>query len=200
MSSAARRRRGDDRRRHRPVLRGRRRATRCAPRCDFPDGDEAAAEVVRVEPGARATGRPRRQRHPPGGRPQRARGVVHQGLLRRPGDGRAVVLPRQAEPAPARAAAERARGARDRAAPGRESRRQARLGGRLARPRPIGLALVRREANPGDTVARRRASRHSSWTSPSRDRFANSTRAPTRKGAAHGRSRDRARQPHRRGA
>ena len=31
--------------------------------------------------------------------------VVHQGLLRRPGDGRAAVLPRQAEPPPARPAA-----------------------------------------------------------------------------------------------
>ena len=46
---------------------------------------------------------------PPGGRAQRARRRVHEGLLRRPGDRRAAALPRQAEPPPARAAAARAR-------------------------------------------------------------------------------------------
>ena len=64
---------------------------------------------------------------------------------------------------------------------------------------PIALALVRREANPGDTV--------------DLDGFDGThSRRPVRavksvqhqqfgpKGAAHGRSRDRARQPHRRGA
>ena len=48
---------------------------------------------------------PRRHRDPPGGRAQRARRVVHQGLLRRPGDRRAPALPRQAQPPSPRAAA-----------------------------------------------------------------------------------------------
>ena len=61
---------------------------------DVPVVPEAAAEVLRVE-----SGRPRYgldlddAHHPPGGRPQRARGELHQGLLRRPGDGRAPALP-----------------------------------------------------------------------------------------------------------
>ena len=38
--------------------------------------------------------RPRRQRHPPGGRAERARGQLHEGLLRRPGDGRAPATTR----------------------------------------------------------------------------------------------------------
>ena len=58
----------------------------------------------RVRPPA-LRGRPRRHRDPPGGRPQRPRGVVHQGLLRRPGDRRPPVLPRQAQPPSARPAA-----------------------------------------------------------------------------------------------
>ena len=117
--------------------------------------DEEAAEVLRVE-----RGRPRYGvdlddvRDPAGGRAQRARGVVHQGLLRRAGDGRAAVLPRQAEPPPARAAAVGARRDRRRAA----ARRASRSGGSgpsRSRPcyGPIALALVRREAAPGDTLA-----------------------------------------------
>ena len=49
--------------------------------------------------------RPRRLGDPAGGRAQRARRLLHQGLLRRPGDRRAPLLPRQAQPSPARAAA-----------------------------------------------------------------------------------------------
>ena len=67
---------------------------------------EMAAEIVRVE-----SGRPRfgidldRHRDPAGGRPQRARRVLQEGLLRRAGDRRAAVHCGQAEPPPARAAA-----------------------------------------------------------------------------------------------
>ncbi len=82
------------------------------------DDLRAALQAPRRGPGVRRGGRgtarrarpaplrdrPRRLRDPPGGRPQRARGVVHQGLLRGPGDGRASPLPGQAEPASARAA------------------------------------------------------------------------------------------------
>ena len=71
-----------------------------------------AVECLRVE-----RGRPRYgidlddTRDPAGGRAQRPRGLVHQGLLRRPGDGRAALLPRQAQPPPARPAAARRRSA-----------------------------------------------------------------------------------------
>ena len=77
--------------------------------------------------------RPRRRRDPAGGRAQRARGVVHQGLLRRPGDRRPAALPRQAEPPPARRAAVGAGGDRRRAATRREGGRAGRLGRDLAR-------------------------------------------------------------------
>ena len=114
---------------------------------------EAAAEVVRVERGRPALRRrPRRGDDPPGGRPQRPRGELHQGLLRRPGDRRAAVLPRQAQPPPAR----------PEALGGAAGRRRLRLGERevgtlassLVSPvhGPIGLALVRREAEPGATL------------------------------------------------
>ena len=111
---------------------------------------EAAAEIVRVEPG-----RPRYGVDlddgvdPAGGRPQRARRQLHEGLLRRPGDGRAAAL--QGKPnrhlrglrlsapvAPRHAAARSA------------SARSARVGSVVVSPRlgPIALALVRREAGP----------------------------------------------------
>ncbi len=51
-----------------------------------------------------ATGGHRRQHDPPGGGAERARGELHEGLLRRPGDGRASVLQGQAQPPSARAA------------------------------------------------------------------------------------------------
>ena len=103
--------------------------------------------------------RPRRDDDPPGGRAQRARGLLHEGLLRRPGDGRAPALQGQAQPPPARAAALRAR------------RRPARsccsassvvgtLGSVARSPAhgPIALALVRREAPPGMRLAAGEAS------------------------------------------
>ena len=74
---------------------------------------------------------------PPGGRDQRARGQLHQGLLHRPGDRRPAALQGQAEPPPARPAARRRR---PRAGdPIRLGERE--LGtvghrGRLPRPRP----------------------------------------------------------------
>ena len=97
---------------------------------------------------------PRRHRDPPGGRTQRARRVVHQGLLRRPGDRRAPALPRQAQPPSPRAAARR-----DAAVTGDElafeGRAVGRLGSVAVSPRfgPIALALVRREAPVGSVVA-----------------------------------------------
>ena len=129
-------------------------APRSRPRAPCPASEEAA-EVVRVE-----HGRPRYgvelddERDPAGGRPQRARRVVHQGLLRRAGDRRAAVLPRQAEPPPARAAAVRAGCDRRRAAPRREGGRAA-SDGVVVSPvhGPIALAIVRREAEPGATVS-----------------------------------------------
>ena len=122
---------------------------------DFPDGDEAQAEIVRVEHGRPRYGVDLDDSVIPqeAGLNERAVSFT-KGCYVGPGDGRAALLPRQAEPAPARAAAGRAGRARDRAAAGREGRRQARLGGRLAATTGrSALALVRREANPGDTVA-----------------------------------------------
>ena len=97
---------------------------------------EEAAECVRIE-----SGRPRLGyeiaggRDPAGGRAQRARGELHEGLLRRAGDCRAAALQGQAEPPPARTAALAAgrlrRGGRLR----RQRRRQGRHGRRIARPR-----------------------------------------------------------------
>ena len=56
---------------------------------------EAAAEILRVEPAARATAIDLDDDDdPPGGRAQRARRQLHEGLLRRPGDGRAAALAR----------------------------------------------------------------------------------------------------------
>ena len=79
--------------------------------------------------------RPRRERDPAGGRAQRARGELHQGLLRRPGDGRAPLLQGQAQPPPARAAPV-----------GRRPRRGAEL--RLGE-REVGRLGERRRSRPG---------------------------------------------------
>ena len=79
-----RRRRGDHRRRRRPLLS--RPTDRDAVRAalDFPDGDEAdGRDRARRARAPALRRRPRRQRDPAGGRPQRARGLLHQGLLRR---------------------------------------------------------------------------------------------------------------------
>ena len=168
---------------------------------EFPDGDEAAGRdrARRARPPALRR-RPRRQRDPPGGGPQRARGLVHQGLLRRPGDGRAA-----ATTAASRTGACSGLRLSEPVEPGTELKLGEKVVGKLGsvvvspEHGPIGLALVRREANPGDTVAST-GRRHSSSTSPSRGRVDSGPTVRTRKGAAHGRSRDRARQPHRRGA
>jgi hypothetical protein len=73
-------------------------------------GDRArGGRAPEVRGGPRARGR-----DPPGGWSQRAGGVVHQGLLRRPGDGRQALLQGQAQPPPARPAAQRSRAVRQR--------------------------------------------------------------------------------------
>ena len=119
------------------------------------------AEVLRVE-----SGRPRYgvdlddTRHPPGGGPQRPRGELHEGLLRRAGDGRAAVLQGQAQPAPARPAPVGRRRRRARRCVLGE-REVGTLTSSAVSPAlgPIGLALVRREAEPGAELARRRRRR-----------------------------------------
>ena len=97
--------------------------------------------------------RSRRERHPPGGRAQRASRVLHQGLLCRPGDRRAALLPGQAKPAAAGVAAVSGRRftARSSASTGGVV---GRTGSVALSPRfgPIALALVRREAPLGAEV------------------------------------------------
>ena len=102
----------------------------------FPDGDEAAAEVVRVESGRPRYGVDLDDSVIPQEAGLNERAVsftkgcyVGQETVAR------LLLPGQAEPAPAGPEAERAGGARDRVAARREGRRQARLGGRVARAR-----------------------------------------------------------------
>ena len=98
--------------------------------------------------------RPRRHRDPPGGGPERARGELHQGLLRRPGDGRAPLLQGQAQPAPARAARCPRRPRRAISCCSASGRWAASASAAVS-PRlgPIALALVRREAEPGSVVS-----------------------------------------------
>ena len=136
----------------------------CSPRPRTPTrcGTRSTRRRPRGGRGDRACGvrtaalrrRPRRRGDPAGGRPQRAGGLVHQGLLRRPGDRRPALLSRQAQPAPAR----------PRACPrrpdpatscGSARRPSASSGTVVVSPihGPIALALVRREAEPGATVA-----------------------------------------------
>ena len=119
--------------------------------------DEAAAEVVRVE-----SGRPRYgvdvddDDDPPGGRAQRARGQLHEGLLRRPGDGRATALARASRTAHLRGlrlSGRRVRRARPRAP---ASARSAGSDERWSSPRVTARSrwrIVRREAAVGDTIA-----------------------------------------------
>ena len=133
---------GDHRRCARRAARGaapsrspRRRSTCCASR-----------------PGARATASTSTRRDPAGGRAQRARRLVHEGLLRRPGDGRAPALQGQAEPPSARAAAVRAGARRRRAVPRRARGRAAGSVADSPAHGPIGLALVRREAGVGEVL------------------------------------------------
>ena len=115
---------------------------------------EEAAEVVRVERGPAALRR-RARRHddPAGGRAQRARRQLHEGLLRRAGDRRPPVLEGQAEPPPARPAAAARPPIRHAAAPRRPRGRPARRASSLSPAHgPIALALVRREAGVGDVL------------------------------------------------
>ena len=144
----------------------------------IPTGDygEPAAEVLdtaleptRLVRGARAAPDPRghaglgqgdRRPHPPRrGRPDRARGQLHEGLLSRPGADRAAALPRPCESRPARARADelpalghraRLRGQGGRPDHERRARRRPR---RCARLRPSGSPPGRR-ARPR-VVARR---------------------------------------------
>ncbi len=115
------------RRRHRPALRGRPQRRGARLRCASAARRRSARRqrrCLRVE-----RGRPRygvdldESVDPPGGGAQRARGELHQGLLRRPGDGRASLLQGQAQPPSARPAPVRAgrarRGAASRRAAGR---------------------------------------------------------------------------------
>ena len=93
----------------RPPATPRPRSTRCIARGAEPVGEEAA-EIVRVESGRPALrARDDDGDDPAGGGHQRARGQLHQGLLHRPGDGRAAALQGQAEPPPARPAPRRRR-------------------------------------------------------------------------------------------
>ena len=128
--------RGHDGRRHGPVLRGRgpRRGARGAGRSRTATRRPRRSCAWSGPPALRR--RPRRERDPAGGRAQRARGLVHQGLLRGPGDGRAA-----ATTAASRTGACWACSWSEPAPPGTELRLgekvvgQARLGRRLARAR-----------------------------------------------------------------
>ena len=90
---------------------------------------------------------------PPGGRHQRARGQLHQGLLHRPGDRRPPSLPGQAEPPPARPAPLGAGRPRVPSS-GLGERELGTVGTAVLSPAhgPIALAILRREAEPGATV------------------------------------------------
>ena len=115
------------------------------------DGGRVPAR--RVGPAA-ARARHGRGHHSPGGRPQRARRGLREGLLRRPGDRRPAALARQAQPPPARAEAVRARpstATRSRSA----SARSARSARRASRPRsaPWRWPSCGARPAPGDTVA-----------------------------------------------
>ena len=87
------------------AARRRRAARRCSPRA--PNRcRRGAAEVLRIERGRPALRRRHeRRRTCPARRHRRARGELHEGLLRRPGAGRAHAPQGPAQPPPARAAA-----------------------------------------------------------------------------------------------
>ena len=136
------------------------------------------------------TGRPRYgvdlddTRDPAGGRAQRARGVVREGLLRRPGDRRAAVLPRQAEPPPARPAAQR---------PGRAPATPLRLGerevGRLGIGRRVAAARADRAgARAPRGGAGRRARRRRRTASARRSSTSRSRRRKLRRRITEGRA------------
>ena len=175
-------------------------ATPCARALAFPDGDEAAAEIVRVEHGRPRYGVDLDDTVIPqeAGLNERAvsftkgcyvgqetvarlyyRGKPNRRLL-------GLRLSEPVEPG-------------HRAQAGREGRRQARLGRRLARPRAdrAGARAARGEPR-GHGRSRRFDGTHSRRPLRAVKSVQNQQFRP--KGAAHGRSRDRARQPHRRGA
>ena len=90
---------------------------------------------------------------PPGGRDQRARGQLRQGLLHRPGDRRPPALQGQAQPPPARPAP--GAGPAANGDPVRLGERElGTIGTAVLSPAhgPIALAILRREAEPGATV------------------------------------------------
>ena len=145
------------RRRHRPDRRRRRaraparRAARRRRRRGRPRGGRDPPDRGRHAPLRRRDGRRDDARR---GRHRRARGQLHQGLLHRPGDGRPPPLQGQAEPPPARPAAERP--GRARAPPCGWARRRSAGSAAPASPPPSGrsaLAIVRREAEPGAELA-----------------------------------------------
>ena len=155
-----------DRRRGRPDLRRRAHRRPQGALATCPRSPRRRRRWSAWRPGARATGSTSTIRDPAGGGPQRARRLLHQGLLRRSGDRRAPLLPRQAEPPPARPAAVRARATGDALRLG--EREVGRVGSSVVSPArgPIGLAIVRREAAPGDTdAAPRQRRRRPTWSS-----------------------------------
>ena len=101
--------------------------------------------------------RPRRHDDPAGGRPQRARRELHEGLLRRPGDRRAPATTAASRTATCAACACPRRCSRARRCALGE-REVGRVGSVVVSPAlgPIALALVRREAEPGATARGRR--------------------------------------------
>ena len=130
--------------------------------------------------------RPRRHRDPAGGRAQRARGLVREGLLRRPGDRRAA-----ATSAASRTATCAGCGSAGRPRPATPlrlgEREVGRLGSVVESPAhgPIALALVRREAEPGRRARRRRRRRARRRSSTSRSRRRKLSSETSTGGRAH---------------
>ena len=128
-------------RRHRPRARPDRprelgrggRSPSCATR-GAAEVTEEAAEIARVEAGRPRFGAEMSDGDDAGrGRDHRARGQLHEGLLHRPGAGRPASLQGQAQPPPARPAAQR-RGRRRRPDPPRRARGRARRHRRASPP------------------------------------------------------------------
>ena len=114
---------------------------------------EETAECLRIEagrPGSAATWATTTIPQEAGA--ERARGQLHEGLLRRPGDRRPAALQGQAQPPPAGAAPHGPPRTATRSSSA--SKEVGTVGSACVSPTlgPIALALVRREAEPGDTV------------------------------------------------
>ena len=163
-------------------------ATRCSRRGAVPVGEDAA-EIVRVERGRPRYGSTSTTRVIPQEAGLNERAVsLHQGLLRRPGDGRAAALPRQAEPPPARAAALRAgRAGRPRCAlgerDGRAARQRRRLPDASARSRWRSCAARRSRATRSPSARTVLRPTSSSFRSPKRQATKGRKRAQRRSGA-----------------